>query len=266
MNTTPPFIALPLELRTIIYKNLLTTDTIPTLYSTRADEATTALFHLDPAILRVKRQIYTEASWILYEQNEFRIVLCTDYSPNSDHEPEFYHAVTRPLLHRVTDPCTVAFPQTLVPLGGWHFSADLDPVCTYNDPFVHVYGLIYPHCLSRMHHIRLVTASSDIIPDGHYSASAGRFTIEIWRCLVDEDAKEVAVGEYAREKNKSLKMVIFGLGVLKKEIPRAGRFGVCGKTRLDLKVSAGRRSLEHVEEVCELFHVMKRSRACSVRY
>lgn len=55
-------------------------------------------------------------------------------------------------------------------MGGWHFSADLDPVGTYNDPFVHVYGV---------NHIRLVTASSDIIPGGHYSASAGRFIIEV---------------------------------------------------------------------------------------
>lgn len=99
------------------------------------------------------------------------LVLCT-----SDHEPEFYRTVTRPLLHRLTDPSTAAFPQTLFPLGGWHFSADLDPVGTYNDPFVHVYRVIYPHCL---HHIRLVTASSDIIPGGHYSASAGRFIIEV---------------------------------------------------------------------------------------
>lgn len=103
---------------------------------------------------------------------------------------------------------------------------------------MHVYGVIYPHCL---HHIRLVTASSDIIPGGHYSASAGQFIIE------------VAVGECAREKNKSLKMVIFGLGVIKKKHPEVGDLECVEKLfreGLDLEVSAGRLSPKHVEEVC----------------
>lgn len=53
-----------------------------------------------------------------------------------------------------------------------------------------------------MHHIQLVTVSSDIITDGYYFTSARRFLIEIWRCLVDGEGKDVAVEERVREKKK----------------------------------------------------------------
>lgn len=255
-STKPPFLALPLELRIIIYRDLLTTHKVPTIHHTK--RGCDRNLHLNPAILYVNRQIYTEASWILYEENEFRIVLYSEFDEDYDDELAVYYSMTRPRMHHVKDPPTFAYPRNLVLLGGSYFGADLNEYGTYKLPFVHVHGVIYPHCLSRMRHILIVTSTRDIIADDDYFACAGLFMIEILRCLVDG---------CVREKKKSVNMVIYGFENIKKKHPKLEDMEcveMLFREGLESEVSENRRSPEHVVEFCELFRAMKETMVCSV--
>jgi hypothetical protein len=75
-DTTFPLMKLPLELRARVYRELLLSEN-----SLRMVESAD-INGLHPAILRTCRQVYKEATKVLYEENEFRIRRVDRSNPN----------------------------------------------------------------------------------------------------------------------------------------------------------------------------------------
>ncbi|MCJ1231292.1 hypothetical protein MMC12_007969 [Toensbergia leucococca] len=138
MASAPPksqFLALPLELRTYIYQELLAPhpEEIYTLYHDRSARSRPFDFH--PVVLRLCRQTNTEAVSILYECNTFKIHISTPAivqcpeEPHSDHVPNHHH-----LFRCDSTPDTSASEKQASAVAS---------------------GLIYPHCFHRLQRIVL---------------------------------------------------------------------------------------------------------------
>lgn len=89
--------SLPTELRLHIYAILLTDPSPLTLYND--DHPHRPALPVYPAILQSCRQIYTEASPVLYHRNLFLIMLCTDQG-TTFYEPREKESNWEPLLVR----------------------------------------------------------------------------------------------------------------------------------------------------------------------
>ena len=141
---TFPFLSLPLELRMVVYIELLGSNmgrTLP-LYNDQSGRSEKLDIH--PSILQVNSQIYVEASPVLYDQNIFEIDLSSTVGRHS---------------------APGEFPETrsdhLLPL----FRCDTAPNNLPVEPngrcvFAHnrSSGLIYPHCFQRLRQLELVTS------------------------------------------------------------------------------------------------------------
>jgi hypothetical protein len=116
---------LPLELRDLIYRMLLTTPYCTNLATTRYRIGPVFEFHLHTAILLVNKQISEEAARILYHGNDFILLrshglnLSLDKVPGFDCHSELERRISRPLLQieiRNTDLSRVKLrdPDTLL--------------------------------------------------------------------------------------------------------------------------------------------------------
>ncbi len=182
------FLALPPELRLQIYEELLTTAKPQTFYRNWKIQKGMGLghpFNLHPAILRVNRQIHAESAWILYEHNVFQIYLSKMIFRGFDFE------------------AFLADPD--IPDPGPLFRTD--SVTDSGGPLTPHKGLIYPHCLRRLHHIEIVTSGSSILLPrgigGGYFTEIWGLIIDIWRCIVADDDNDASL--LANDKEKGMK-------------------------------------------------------------
>jgi hypothetical protein len=208
-DTSPsPLLALPLELRLIIYEQLLSPEprNVYTLYHDRfrrdafpgkksterrcrdwrkivfppVDTALLrAIRSFEPMILQVNRQIHSEAIPILYENNRYRIYLATPLG----------------LRDTVSD-----YPHYLAVYEGL-FRTDTDEIVL--DPEQHPGSsrarMIYPHCFRRLRHINLISARDVIwliLDDGYYFSQVGETIWKILQVLADAQATEARSKQY----------------------------------------------------------------------
>ncbi|MCJ1464376.1 hypothetical protein MMC07_002989 [Pseudocyphellaria aurata] len=97
----PNFLCLPLEARNMVYRHLLVADKIlGSVFGTALEMGKghgwlpSEEYHLQPAILRVCRQTYEEASCVLYGENTFGVQFygCDHWEDDADPDPEWvYH-------------------------------------------------------------------------------------------------------------------------------------------------------------------------------
>ena len=144
-----PMLALPLELRFQIYRELLSPDPGRCYILWDVKNRREAAFNIYPAIVQVSKQTYSEAISILYDNNNFQVnmsrpMIYPDCEQRTDVKlfrrfPSSGRSITntnRPLLN----PVKIDFKgqKTL-------------PALTL------VPGLIYPHAFQRLRHIELFT-------------------------------------------------------------------------------------------------------------
>src|SRR6267378_3922920 len=77
-DTTFPLMKLPLEIRNRVYRELLLSENSLRM----VDLESADINGLHPVILRTCRQVYNEATKVLYEENEFRIRRVDRSNPN----------------------------------------------------------------------------------------------------------------------------------------------------------------------------------------
>ena len=158
---TPTLLTLPLELRNIIYTELLSERSKPlVLYHYRKGRET--FFNLYPSILRTNKQIYAEAISYLYNDNIF--LLCLDRYISRGCVMIAGTHNRRPILplYRCDDA-----PHTAVFTDGEYSNRPREPVthiyqdkkiyedCSCHYPPIPGPGPIYPHILRRLAHIEL---------------------------------------------------------------------------------------------------------------
>ncbi|MCJ1379258.1 hypothetical protein MMC17_002359 [Xylographa soralifera] len=173
-----PFLALPLELRMIVYRELLSPNEERPLLLYHDQSGRPEMLDVHPSILRVNSQIYIEASPILYDLNIFKIDLSSmvpRHSPGldlpevrSDHL-SLFRSDTAPnnLLVKPNGRCV--------------------PVHSRSS------GLIYPHCFQRLRHLELVTSHGAVWGSGHlndYISTTGDLILEILRYLAKRAAPD----------------------------------------------------------------------------
>ncbi|TGO66752.1 hypothetical protein BOTNAR_0055g00330 [Botryotinia narcissicola] len=109
-STTSALDKLPLEVRRMIYKELLVNPVLGTMKAIEADTefGTEAIYGLTPAILRTCRNIYEEASEVLYDQT-FIIKCDYNYRGGGRLEPKPLMSCPCPILryeYKLTSPFT----------------------------------------------------------------------------------------------------------------------------------------------------------------
>ncbi|CAF9911994.1 MAG: hypothetical protein ALECFALPRED_007799 [Alectoria fallacina] len=181
---TPSFLTLPIELRNIIYSELLSSRrSIPLmLYSN--SKGREALFNFHPSILCSNQQIYAEAVSHLYRDNIFQLDLHT-----------FNHK--RPLdlpLFRCDDAS-----HTAVSVGGKYHDR-LMKLVIHTNQHTKMYedcrsgpGPIYSHILRRLAHIELYTGAFAICggsKDGISITHTGELVLKILQVLAEEEIEE----------------------------------------------------------------------------
>lgn len=180
-----PLLVLPLELRLDIYKQLLSPDPDRVCILYHDKQGRKASFDLDPAILRVNKQIYSEAVSILYDTASVRLYLATpvlmqctggNYPDGIVDPPALFRTYTGGDTKPATnlDQCTP--PSTVK---GLDFEGR--PESTSQ-------GYIYPHCFQRLCQIQLVTSRHAIWGDGQsgsYFSHTGQTVLRILRLLAE---------------------------------------------------------------------------------
>lgn len=184
-------LSIPIELRTKIYRDLLSPDParVHTLYHDRHGRE--APFDIDPTILRVSRQIYSEAVSILYHTANVWIYLATPVVmqctggnyPDGDADP--------PDLFR-TDAREAVKPASR--LSSWHTAfSTVKCLELEGQPESTAEGYIYPHCFQRLRNIELVTSRHAIWGDGQcgsYFSHTGQTVLRILKLLAEEQAPD----------------------------------------------------------------------------
>lgn len=163
-----PFLRLPCELRSLIYRNLLCPepDNIKILYHDRYGRSKS--FNIHPSILRVNRQIYAESVSFLYDHNIFKIFLAT----------------------RVVKQCTGGHYPDRIPEPQPLFRC-------HSTPHTRSQGLIYPDCLARMRHLEIETAMTSVWGSarlGYYMSHIGLLIVEILKSLVTQEVSDEREG------------------------------------------------------------------------
>ena len=156
-----PFLRLPCELRSLIYRNLLCPepDDIKILYHDRYGRRKS--FNIHPSILRVNRQIYAESVSFLYDHNIFKIFLAT----------------------RVVKQCT----------GGQYPDHIPEPQSLFRchpTPHTRSQGLIYSDCLARMRHLEIEIAMTSVWGStrwGYYLSHIGLLILKILESLAEQE-------------------------------------------------------------------------------
>jgi len=179
-----PIFALPLELRTKIYEELLCPNPtrVHTLYHDRQGREPS--FNINPAILCVCTLAYDEAVSLLYCNNIFEIYLATSVVqqctggtyPDSTPDPP-------PLL--------LKHAATVEPAGSQYDLLPTRSSARAPIPYVELgsQGIIYIHCFQRLQPIRLVTSRGAIWGDsegGLFFSSPGELILEILNDLIGE--------------------------------------------------------------------------------
>ena len=175
-------VTLPLELRTKIYEELLNPDParVHTLYHDRHGRE--ASFNIDPTILRVNKQIYSEAISILYDTITVRINLATPVVRQCTGGKYPDRLVDPPSLFREDTEATAEIAKKL-PRRTRDRSLEFEAVFGSM-----AQGYIYPHCFQRLRRIHLVTSRQAIwgaAMGGSYFSHAGKLVLRILRLLAD---------------------------------------------------------------------------------
>ena len=173
-------VTLPLELRTKIYKQLLSPDParVHTLYHDRHGRE--ASFNIDPTILRVNKQIYSEAISILYDTISVRIHLATPVVRQCTGGKYPDKLVDPPGLFRTDTEATVEAANKL-PRRTRDRSLEFEALFGSM-----AQGYIYPHRFQRLRKIHLVTSRHAIwgaTMRGSYFSHAGKLVLRILRLL-----------------------------------------------------------------------------------
>ncbi|CAO1605861.1 MAG: hypothetical protein LQ349_008190 [Xanthoria aureola] len=175
--TSSPFLSLPLEIRQLIYQELLlgaihwrfpkwhdTSYRSYVLYNDRTGRQQKLLIHV--AILQTNKQINAEATPILYEQNAFLIDLSSrvTYQGNGGMYPD--RRGKAPYLF---------------------LSADEDtPPEQFRLP-----GVIYPHCVQRLSNIEIVVSAGSIwgsmYMGGEFFTHIGELLLDLLRLLASDE-------------------------------------------------------------------------------
>ena len=171
---------LPLELRTKIYEDLLNPDParVYILYHDRHGRE--ASFNIDPTILRVNKQIYSEAISILYDDISVRINLDTLVVRQCTGGNYPDKLVDPPNLFREDTEATVEIANKLPRRAR---DRRLKFEALYGST---AQGYIYPHCFQRLRKIHLVTARHSIwgaAMGGSFFSHTGKLVLRIFRLL-----------------------------------------------------------------------------------
>jgi len=175
---TSRLLALPQELRTRIYEELLCPEPakVHTLWHDR--EGRQGSFDLHPSILRVNKQIYFEASSLLYDSNIFEIDLTTKVN---QHENNYKDGKPDPA------PLFQRDAISAVPLSD-------EPLAENTRPSMReAMRAIHAHSFQRLRHIRLRTRTSAIwgfttrIPPGKfYFSHTGHLVMRVLQILAEQ--------------------------------------------------------------------------------
>ncbi|KAM0795327.1 hypothetical protein BDR22DRAFT_967053 [Usnea florida] len=173
-------VTLPLELRCKIYNELLNPDParVHTLYHDRHGRE--ASFNIDPTILRVNKQIYSEAIAILYDTISVRINLDTLVVRQCTGGKYPDKLIDPPSLFREDTEVTVEIANNF-PRRTRDRRLEFDAMFGYS-----AQGYIYPHCFQRLRKIHVVTARHAIwgaAMGGSYFSHSGKLVLRILRLL-----------------------------------------------------------------------------------
>lgn len=197
--TKSSLLALPLELRIDIYKHLLSPDPIRvyTLYHDRHGRE--ASFDIDPTILRVNKQIYSEAVTILYDNTSVQICLATpvvrqctggNYPDSIVNPPNLFRPEHEEVLDsakQTTRPTAASTVKGLGSKGG-----QLESTAP---------GYIYPHCFQRLRKIQLITSRPAIWAArrrGNYLSQTAYTVLRILKLLATAQVTQSAVTKYVK--------------------------------------------------------------------
>ena len=244
-----PLLALPLELRIPVYKQLLNPDPdrVHTLYDDQFDREIP--FPIHTSILRVNKQIYSEAVSILYDTASLQIYLPTpvfqkrnyrDFTSNVDEPPKLFRTdsegafKSKDKIKWCNSPSSVKSRQ----------SEAFEPLPP---------GYIYPHCFQRLRKVHLITSRQAMWGTGRhdevlgsYFSPTGHLVLRILRLLA-----QVQV-------TKSLKRMHFKFAIhagpyIAESLPlmRNGQADQKTKTIVGLLKALERRINADIEEVNE---------------
>ena len=181
-------LTLPLEIRCKIYEELLNPDParVHTLYHDRHGRE--ASFNIDPTILRVNKQIYSEAIPILYDTISVRINLDTLVVRQCTGGKYPDKLIDPPSLFREDTEVTVEIANNL-PRRTRDRRLEFEAMFGYT-----AQGYIYPHCFQRLRKIHLVTARHAIwgaAMRGSYFSHSGKLVLRILRLLASGQSTKV---------------------------------------------------------------------------
>lgn len=183
---------LPLELRNIIYSELLSSRRFGHLELYDDSNRHHTSYNLYPSILRTNKQIYAEAIPYLYKANIFRLRLEIDHSH-----------FKRPILPLFRCDDTLQLGLLVV---GKYYARPRTPD-TYRVQHTKIYEYfpplpgpksIYPHILRRLAHIELITGASSICgtsEDGKFLTPIGKVVLDVLRLLAEEEIEEGLVNK-----------------------------------------------------------------------
>ena len=210
---------LPLELRTKIYQELLNPDPerVHTFYHDRRGRE--ASFNIDPTILRVNKQIHSEAIAILYDTINVRINLATPVVRQCTGGRYPDKLVDPPSLFREDAEANVEIannPPRRKRARRLEFEARFGSMAQ---------GYIYPHCFQRLRKIHLVTSRHAIwgaTMCGSYFSHAGKLVLRILRLVANGQATKAPMIKqfrliYQRSWRTFESQMLLGNGVLDKK-------------------------------------------------
>ena len=198
---TPTLLTLPIELRNIIYSELLSSKRSQPLILYDSGKGREAVFDLHPSILRSNKQIYAEAISYLYKKNTLQLDLARPFSGGCD--GRYYSNHRRPILPLFR--CDDTIIHTAVLVDGEYDDRPRRIVThitprpeRYQDCRCHLPplpgpGPIYPHVLRRLAHIELIvgaTSMCDTSKDGAFLTHMGKVFLDILRLLAEEEIEE----------------------------------------------------------------------------
>lgn len=181
-----PLLSLPPELRISIYELLLIPDPnrVHTLYDNIFGRV--GPFHIDPTILRVNKQIYLEAVWVLYDNASIHInfgwpVTMQRTIGDDDDTQDTYFP---PTLFRTDSKAALRSANKSKWVNPSPRVEDFEPerpLETIRHP-----GYIYPHCFRRLRRIHLVISRYAIVNGGsYYTPQMGQTVLRILKLLGD---------------------------------------------------------------------------------
>ena len=183
-----PLLSIPLELRIKIYEHLLRPDSdrVCTLYHDR--QGREASFDIDPTILRVNKQIYSEAVSIIYDTATVRIDLATPVVRQCTGGRYPDHITDPPDLFRKYTEGAEKPPNRL----DWRTAPHVVKHLDFDGRLdLTAQGYIYPHCFQRLRNIQLVTSRHAIWGGrrgGSYFSHTGKTIVRILRLLAEDQA------------------------------------------------------------------------------